>query len=82
MDRDWEELPALATAKVELPALFITGERDPARSLAPTDAMRVLVPNVQEVVIPDAGHWVQQEQPEAVNAALLHFLRELPHRAP
>lgn len=82
MDRDWEELPELATARIELPALFITGERDPARSLAPKDAMRVLVPNVQEVVVPNAGHWVQQEQPEAVNAALLGFLRELPHRAP
>ncbi|MEO8182764.1 MAG: alpha/beta hydrolase [Deltaproteobacteria bacterium] len=40
MDRDWEELPELATARIEQPALFITGEKDPARSLAPTDAMR------------------------------------------
>ncbi len=43
MDRDWEELPELATARIEQPALFITGERDPTRSLAPTDAMRVFV---------------------------------------
>jgi pimeloyl-ACP methyl ester carboxylesterase len=77
MDRDWAELPELATAKIEQSALFITGERDPARSLAPTDAMRVFVPNLQEVVVPEGGHWIQQEQPEAVNAALLRFLREL-----
>lgn len=82
MDRDWEELPELATARIEQPALFITGERDPARSLAPTDAMRVFVPNLQEVIVPEAGHWIQQEQPEAVNAALLGFLRKLPHPAP
>jgi pimeloyl-ACP methyl ester carboxylesterase len=29
------------------------------------------------VVVPGAGHWVQQEQPEAVNAALLSFLGEV-----
>lgn len=78
MDRDWEELPELATTRIEPPALFLTGERDPARSLAPTDAMGRLVPNLQEVVVADAGHWLQQEQPEAVNAALLRFLRGLP----
>lgn len=52
------------------------------RSLAPTDAMRVLVSSLREVVVPEAGHWIQQERPEAVNAALLGFLRELPARTP
>lgn len=82
LDRDWEELPELATARIEQPALFITGERDPARSLAPTGAMRAVVPSLQEVVVAGGGHWIQQEQPAAVNAALLGFLRELPQRAP
>jgi pimeloyl-ACP methyl ester carboxylesterase len=27
-----------------------------------------------EIVIPGAGHWVQQQAPGAVNAALLEFL--------
>lgn len=82
MDRDWAELPELATARIEQPALFITGEKDPARALAPSDAMRVLVPNLQEVIVSEAGHWVQQEQPGAVNAAVLRFLRELRHHLP
>ena len=30
--------------------------------------MRVFVPNLQEVVVPEASHWIQQEQPEVVNA--------------
>jgi pimeloyl-ACP methyl ester carboxylesterase len=30
-----------------------------------------------EVVVPGAGHWVQQQAPEEVNAALLDFLAEL-----
>ncbi|WP_373047010.1 alpha/beta fold hydrolase [Vulgatibacter sp.] len=79
MDRDWEELPELATARIEQPALFIVGERDPGRSLAPIDSMKALVPNLQEVqVVPGAGHWVQQERPAEVNAAILGFLRALP----
>ncbi|AKV04290.1 Epoxide hydrolase [Labilithrix luteola] len=78
MDRDWEELPELATARVEQPALFLVGECDPGRSFAPTDAMTALVPNLKEVrVIPGAGHWIQQERPAEVNAAIIEFLRAL-----
>jgi len=27
------------------------------------------------LIIPDSGHWIQQERPAEVNAALLEFLR-------
>jgi pimeloyl-ACP methyl ester carboxylesterase len=27
-----------------------------------------------EVVVPEAGHWVQQERPDEINAVLLEFL--------
>jgi pimeloyl-ACP methyl ester carboxylesterase len=30
-----------------------------------------------EVSVPGAGHWVQQEAPAAVNAALVGFLQQL-----
>ncbi|MFY1828164.1 alpha/beta fold hydrolase [Myxococcus fulvus] len=79
MDRDWEELPELATARIEQPALFITGEKDPGRLLAPLEPMKALVPGLKEVrVIPEAGHWAPQERPAEVNAALLSFLSKLP----
>ncbi|RYZ47096.1 MAG: alpha/beta hydrolase [Myxococcaceae bacterium] len=79
MDRDWAELPELATVKIEQPALFIIGEKDPGRAFAPIDPMKALVPNLQEpLVIPGAGHWIQQERAEEVNAALLAFLKALP----
>ena len=29
------------------------------------------------MVLDGCGHWVQQERPEAVNAALIEFLRRL-----
>ncbi|WP_434300905.1 alpha/beta fold hydrolase [Corallococcus exiguus] len=79
MDRDWAELPELATALIQQPALFITGEKDPGRAFAPLDPMKALVPRLQDVlVIPGAGHWIQQERPAEVNAALLAFLKSLP----
>jgi len=35
-----------------------------------------VLPNLrQKPIIDDAGHWVQQERPDEVNAALIAFLR-------
>lgn len=79
MDRDWAELPELATVKIQQPALFLVGEKDPGRAFAPPDPMKALVPNLQgQRVLPGAGHWIQQERAAEVNAALLDFLKALP----
>ncbi|WP_426749652.1 alpha/beta fold hydrolase [Myxococcus sp. Y35] len=79
MDRDWQELPELATATIKQPALFIIGEKDPVRAFSPVDAMKALVPNLEDIlVVPGAGHWIQQERASEVNAALLAFLKKLP----
>jgi pimeloyl-ACP methyl ester carboxylesterase len=35
-----------------------------------------VLPNLrQRLIIDGAGHWVQQERPEEVNAALIAFLK-------
>jgi pimeloyl-ACP methyl ester carboxylesterase len=40
------------------------------------DAMPALVPGLRGVqIVPGAGHWLPQEAPDAVNAALVAFLR-------
>jgi pimeloyl-ACP methyl ester carboxylesterase len=76
MDRDWEELPHLADAKVQQPALFIAGDRDTVRGFTNIEAMKANVPNLRGVVmLPGCGHWTQQERPEEVNAQLISFLR-------
>jgi pimeloyl-ACP methyl ester carboxylesterase len=78
MDRNWELTASIAERKVEQPALFLTGERDPVRTFMPAEAMRGWVTDLREdVVVPDAGHWIQQQAPEAVNDALLRFLGDL-----
>ena len=40
--------------------------------------MRETVPNIYDLLlVPDSGHWVQQEKAEEVNAALLVWLATL-----
>ncbi|HNO65729.1 MAG TPA: alpha/beta hydrolase, partial [Tepidiformaceae bacterium] len=76
MDRNWDMMGAWRNAKVTVPALFITGEKDVVRSFAPEDTIRQNVPNLKDlVIVPGAGHWVQQERPAEVNAALIKFLK-------
>ncbi len=80
-DRNWETTPELAGAKVQQPALFITGDLDGVIAMNPAgiETMKQIVPRLTKVVmIPGVGHWTQQEAPEATNAALLEFLKGLP----
>ncbi len=78
IDRNWEQTAPFSEARVEQPALFLTGERDPVRRFMPAAAMEGWVTDLRaSVVVPGAGHWVNQEAPEAVNAALLDWLGEV-----
>jgi len=75
IDRNWELTAPVAERRVEQPAMFLTGELDPVRRFMPAEAMRGSVTDLRaEIVIDGAGHWVQQQAPEEVNAALLEFL--------
>jgi pimeloyl-ACP methyl ester carboxylesterase len=77
-DRNWELGARWARANVRPPSLFLCGAEDPVLKLSPPDALarqrRRLADLRGEVLIPGAGHFVQQEQPEATNRALLAFL--------
>jgi pimeloyl-ACP methyl ester carboxylesterase len=48
-----------------------------ALDIALTRGLEQWVPNIQIHRISDSGHWVQQEKPEEVNAAMLKFLTEI-----
>jgi pimeloyl-ACP methyl ester carboxylesterase len=75
IDRNWELTAAFAERGVEAPAMFLTGELDPVRRFMPAELMSGCVSDLRaDIVVPGAGHWVQQQAPEAVNAALLEFL--------
>ena len=75
IDRNWELTEPVAERRLQQPAMFLTGELDTVRSFMPAKAMRGWVTDMrEEVIVPGAGHWVQQQEPQAVNATLLRFL--------
>ncbi len=77
-DRNWELTPQFEGAKVTVPSLFIGGRLDPVLTMSPPDAMDGwLTDHRGTVLIDGAGHWVQQEKPAEVNAALTDFLAGL-----
>ncbi len=65
--------------RVEQPALFIGAEHDSifGQTRESVEATRSAVPQLQQVWIDGSGHWVQQERPDEVNAALVGFLGSL-----
>jgi pimeloyl-ACP methyl ester carboxylesterase len=77
-DRNWELTPQLDGRKVEVPSMFIGGRLDPVLLMSPPDApLAFLTDHRGNVLIEGAGHWVQQEKPDEVNAALLGFLDDV-----
>ncbi|KRE17568.1 epoxide hydrolase [Bosea sp. Root483D1] len=82
LDRNWQLQASLAGAKVEIPALFVVGERDPGLSMPGMhdiiDAMPALVPRLTEkIIIPGSGHWLPQERPDRLNDAIIKFARHI-----
>jgi pimeloyl-ACP methyl ester carboxylesterase len=59
--------------EVKVPAVVIVGAND-TPFLAASDYMAAKIPGAKKVVIPDAGHAANIDQPAAFNAALLAFL--------
>jgi pimeloyl-ACP methyl ester carboxylesterase len=59
---------------VRAPALLLTGERSPAWLLRLTDRLEELLPQVERQEIPDASHLMHEDNPAAVNKAILDFL--------
>jgi len=78
IDRNWQLTEPYGDRRIEQPAMFLTGELDPVRTFMPAEAMDGWVTDLRtRTVVPGAGHWVQQQAPEAVNAELLGFLASL-----
>lgn len=80
IDRMWELTPFLSGAKLHQPVLFVAGEFDPVITMLREafDTMEQTVPNLRKkVLLPGAGHWIQQERPVEVNQLLIEFLAGL-----
>lgn len=63
------------TGRIAAPTLVIWGERDPALGTETLAGLEEKVANLRIERLPEAGHFVQHDQPERVSALLVDFLR-------
>ena len=66
-----------ALPSIDVPTLVLVGERDEPFLVA-TDVMAAKIPHAVKIVIPDAGHASNINQPAAFNRAVEEFLGTLP----
>jgi pimeloyl-ACP methyl ester carboxylesterase len=80
LDRNWELLAPFVGLTISQPSLFVIGDADPTYPAARggVDALPHTLPGLRRsLVIPGGGHWIGEERPDDVNAALLEFLAGL-----
>ncbi|MBX3476883.1 MAG: alpha/beta hydrolase [Brevundimonas sp.] len=80
LDLNWSLTAFAQGLGITVPALFMVGETDPVRHYAGRHEASLgdWAPDLRgSHIIPGAGHWLQQERPEAVNRLLLDFLSDL-----
>jgi pimeloyl-ACP methyl ester carboxylesterase len=77
--RDGRRFAAAVREPLQVPVLQLHGALDPY--IAPDDAVashRWAGPHLRYELVPDAGHFLPEEAPDAVTAALLDWLAALP----
>lgn len=61
-------------SRIACPALVMTGSEDSWSPVPQHEAIAGALPDSELVVVPGAGHMIMPEAPEAVNAAIAHWL--------
>jgi pimeloyl-ACP methyl ester carboxylesterase len=74
-DRNWERTPELEGAHVDVPCLMVTAEWDAVLTPSMADGMDTWIADLETHMIPECGHWTQQEQPDELNRLLVDWLR-------
>jgi len=77
LDKNWENMKPFEGATISHPVMFIAGEQDPVLRSTRTNFERLTstVPGLKRtVILPNCGHWIQQERPLETNAAMLEWL--------
>ena len=76
-DRNEAEARTYGDQHVRQPAGFFAGDKEIVLAMFPgcVEEHRAICDDLRmERIVPGAGHWIQQERPDEVNAALLEFL--------
>jgi pimeloyl-ACP methyl ester carboxylesterase len=62
---------------IKVPTLIICGEMDKMTPIYLSQQLQSLIPNTRLQLIPDAGHMVMLEKPDAVAMAVQEFMQEI-----
>jgi pimeloyl-ACP methyl ester carboxylesterase len=73
MDEHWRRSAHLVD-HVPHPSLMISAARDPYLPPAMSKGMEDYIPDLERATVEGAGHWTQQEKPEAVNRVIVDWL--------
>jgi pimeloyl-ACP methyl ester carboxylesterase len=73
-DRNWNQNPEFGVEKINHPALMITAENDMALQPAMAADMPSRCSDLEMVMIPQCGHWTQQEKPGELNRIMIDWL--------
>lgn len=68
------DIRAIGDGRVDVPTLMLWGEQDVAISIEVLDGTEQYVPDLTVKRFPHASHWVQQDIPDQINAALIEWL--------
>ena len=71
-EQDARDFSRFATTKMQMPFLVIAGEKASGTFLI--DQTRLVATNVTGMVVPDSGHWLMEEAPQAVVPAIVDFI--------
>jgi pimeloyl-ACP methyl ester carboxylesterase len=63
----------LAQGKLQMPVLAFGGEATFGPMIG--EVIRCVADNVEDAIIPDCGHWITEEQPQATTDLVVEFLR-------
>lgn len=74
LDRNWEIMGDVPEYRVNCPSLMISAANDVVLPPSMTNGMERFVPDLEKHVIPDCGHWTQQEKPDETNALIIDWL--------
>jgi pimeloyl-ACP methyl ester carboxylesterase len=74
IDVNWQLAEGMSNL-IDQPILMVSPERDLLLPPALTEPMVKMCPDLERVRIPDCGHWAMWDAPDAVNSAIVDWLR-------
>ena len=80
IERNWKLTEDLKDHNIKVPTLFLAGTQDMVIAGASKESlessMKEVIPLLEKVILlPNIGHWVQQEAAEQTNSILIDFLK-------